>query len=223
MNHPDRIKEPLGWFVGLFREHPAESFIGVEIAGDEPRIVVPLWDQLLGELMPSRPVWGIGTSDTHILTRVRFGFTVLLLDDLTNEKAKTALRSGRFYSVVGPKILNLSRTRGDTHDGAPAYVGTYPTLRSIVVDRDTGRISIDASGYDEIVWVSKPASSAPASDANGTASWPAGQIVQRGPVFDFSRGDPTLPYVRAELIRHTDAGPVRLFTNPFGLRRPVAE
>jgi len=218
LNHPDRIKEPLEWFVDLFREHPAESLVGTEIAGDDPRLVVPLWDQLLGELMPSRPIWGFGTSDTHILTRARFGFTVLLLDELTSDNAKAAMRSGRFYSVVGPKILNLSKTRGDTHDGASAYEGTYPTLRSIVVDRNAGRIAIDASGYDEIVWVSKPASTTPVTQANGAASWPAGQIVQRGPVFDFSRSDPTLPYVRAEIIRNTDAGPVRLFTNPFGLK-----
>jgi hypothetical protein len=144
---------------------------------------------------------------------------VLLLDELTNENAKAAMRSGRFYSVVGPQVLNLSKTRGDTHDGAAAYDGTYPALRSIVVDRVAGRISIDAGGYDEIVWISKPASNVPGAEANGAASWPAGQIVQRGPVFDFSRSDPTLPYVRAELVRQTDAGPVRLFTNPFGLKR----
>jgi len=33
------------------------------------------------------------------------------------------------------------------------------------------------------------------------------------------RADPTLSYVRAEVIRHTDAGPVRLLLNPFALTR----
>ena len=55
--------------------------------------------------------------------------------------------------------------------------------------------------------------------AGAAATWPSGEIVQRGPVFDFSDRDSALPYVRAELIRHTDDGPIRLLINPFALAR----
>jgi hypothetical protein len=218
LNHPD-TQQPPEWFAQLYREHSAEYFVGLEIVADNPRIAdsyVTLWDQLLGELMPSRPIWGFGTSDMHMLTRTRFAFTVFVLDELTTENVKQAMRRGQFYSVSGPKMLNLSRERGQTRDGPAAYAGTYPDLRSITVDRDAGKVSIDATGYDEIVWISQPA----LRDSNANAPWPSGQIVQRGSVFDFADGDAMLRYVRAEVIRHTSDGPVRLFINPFALTQP---
>jgi len=219
LNHPD-TRQPLEWFVKLFRDHSAESFVGLEIASDTAPVAdsyVSLWDQLLAELMPSRPIWGFGTSDVHILARTRFAFTVFLLDELTTENVKDAMRSGQFYSVVQPRTLNLSRDRGLTFAGSAAYDGTYPELRSIDVDRRAQQIRIDASGYDEIVWISRPLSSE--RSASPRAPWPPGEVVQRGPVFDISDRDSTLPYVRAEIIRRTDDGPIRVLVNPFGLAR----
>jgi hypothetical protein len=218
LNHPD-TRQPPEWFVKLYRDHPAENFVGVEIGADDAARVdsyVTLWDQILGEVMPSRPVWGFGTSDMHLLVRTRFAFTVFLLGDLTTENVKEAMRRGQFYSVVGPRILNLSRERGSTHDGAAAYDRTYPELRSIAVDRNAGKISIDATGYDEIVWISER----PVRDSSAGAPRPSAEIVQRGPVFNFADGDATLRYVRAEVIRHSEDGPIRLFVNPFALAHP---
>jgi hypothetical protein len=219
LNHPD-TKQPREWFVKLYREHSAESFVGLEIAADEAATVdsyIELWDQLLGEVMPSRPIWAFGTSDMHLLVKTRFAFTVFLLDELTTENVKEAMRRGQFYSVVQPRTLNLSRDRGLAYAGQAAYDGTYPALRSILVDRGARRIAIDAAGYDDIIWISRPSSSEPSPGA--TAPSPAGEVVQRGPVFDFSDRE-TLSYVRAELIRHTDDGPIRLLINPFALTRP---
>jgi len=219
LNHPD-TRQPPEWFAKLYRDHPAASFVGIEIASDDPGAAdsyVALWDRLLGELMPSRPVWGFGTSDTHLLAKTRFAFTVFLLHDLTAEAVKDAMRRGQFYSVVQPRMLNLSRDRGLPFAGREAYDGMYPVLRSIVVDRPARRITIDAAGYDEIVWISRQSLAdrgAPAGTARSS-----GEIVQRGPVLDFSQLDSTRPYVRAEVIRHTDQGPVRLLVNPFALTR----
>jgi hypothetical protein len=218
LNHPD-TKQPPAWFVKLYRDHAAESFVGIEIAADDAATVdsyVNVWDQVLGELMPARPIWGFGTSDMHLLVRTRFAFTVFLLDELTMEDVKKAMQNGRFYSVVGPGILNLSRQRGQVHSGPEAYDGTYPQLHSILVDRDAGKISIDASGYDEIVWISRSTH----QDANASAPRSSGEIVQRGPVFDYADSDATLRYVRAEVVRHTSDGSIRLFVNPFGLAHP---
>jgi hypothetical protein len=218
LNHPD-TRQPPEWFVKLYRDHSADNFVGIEIGADDGATVdsyVTLWDQLLGEVMPSRPVWGFGTSDMHLLVRTRFAFTVFLLDEQTAENVQEAMRRGQFYSVVGPRILNLSRVRGQTHDGPAAYGGTYPELRSITVDPGAGKISIDATGYDEIVWISQR----PVRDSNPNAPWPSGEVVQRGPVFSFADGDATLRYVRAEVIRHSEEGPIRLFINPFGLNQP---
>lgn len=217
LNHPD-TRQPLEWFVRLYRDHSPASFIGLEIAADTPDVVdsyVALWDQLLGELMPSRPIWGFGTSDTHLLARTRFAFTVFLLDRLTTENVKEAMQQGQFYSVIQPRMVNLSRDRGLAFAGRQAYDDAYPQLRSIVVDRRARKISIDAAGYDEIVWISRPPSRE--RNDNNALPWPSGEVVQRGPVFDFSHGGLTGPYVRAELIRHTDEGPIRLLVNPFAL------
>lgn len=219
LNHPD-TNQPPEWFAKLYREHPGESFVGMEIASDDPAAAdsyVRLWDQLLGELMPSRPIWGVGTSDIHTLMRMRFAFTVFLLHELTTDGVKDAMRRGQFYSVVKPSFVNLSRDRGIAFAGRAAYDGTYPEVRSIVVDRNAQRISIDASGYDEIVWISRRASSG--GGAQPGAAWPSGEVVQRGPVFDYSAGDSTLSYVRAEVIRRSDDGPIRLLLNPFALTR----
>jgi hypothetical protein len=219
LNHPD-TRQPPEFFLKLYRDHSADSFVGLEIAADDAASVdsyVTLWDQLLGEVMPSRPIWGFGTSDAHLLVKTRFAFTVFLLDELTTENVKEAMRRGQFYSVVQPRMLNLSRDRGLPYAGQAAYDGTYPQLRSIVVDRSAQKIRIDAAGYDDIVWISRPSLSE--RNASAVAPWPSGEVVQRGPVFDFSDRDSTLRYVRAELIRHTDDGPIRLLINPFALRR----
>jgi hypothetical protein len=219
LNHPD-TSQPFEWFAKLYRDHPAASFVGIEIASDDPSTAdsfVTLWDQLLGELMPFRPVWGFGTSDVHTLMRMRFAFTVFLLHDLTTDGVKDAMRRGQFYAVVRPTtMLNLSRGRGVTFAGREAYDGTYPQVRSIVVDREARRITIVAAGYDEIVWIARSSSD---KGAQVGAPWPSGEVVQRGPVFDFSDRDSTSPYVRAEVIRHTDDGPVRLLLSPFALTR----
>jgi hypothetical protein len=102
LNHPD-TNQPPEWFARLYREHSVESFVGIELASDDPATTESystLWDQLLGELMPARPIWGFGTSDTHILAMTRFAFTVFLLHELTTDGVKDAMRRGQFYSVV---------------------------------------------------------------------------------------------------------------------------
>jgi hypothetical protein len=215
LNHPD-TRQPPEWFARLYREHSADSFVGIEIAADDAATghsYITLWDQLLGELMPSRPIWGFGTSDTHILAKTRFAFIVFLLSALTTDGVKDAMRRGQFYSVVQPRMLNLSRGRGVPFAGRAAYDGMYPELHSVVVDRGARRISIDATGYDEIVWISSSG-----GNARAGAPWPSGKVVQRGPTFEYS-GAASMSYVRAEVIRNTDAGPVRLLLNPFGLTR----
>lgn len=210
INHPQpRFKE---WYYEMLREHSAGSLVGIEVSQNvEPSTIV--WDQLLGDLMPARPVWGFATSDMHVLAQTPFAFTVFLLNELTPGAVRQAMLTGQFYAVVGPATLDLRQpSRG-------AYEGTYPELRSVTVDDATGEISIDATNYDEIVWLStKPTWRFSLDPVTGIA-WPAAEVVQRGPVFRYSRTDPVLPYVRAEVIRRTEQGPVRVYLNPFALAR----
>jgi hypothetical protein len=211
INHPEsRFRE---WYYELYRDHSADHLVGMEIsrAVDD---ATAMWDQLLADLMPSRPVWGFATSDMHLFTETQFAFTVFLLDELTKEDAKEAMQAGRFYSVVGPGMMDLREI------GRAAYDGTYPALRSISVDRDAAEISIDAANYDEIVWITGRSTWRYTIDPETGVSWPAGEIVHRGPVFNYSNSEAALPYVRAELVRNSENGPIRLFLNPFGLTNP---
>jgi hypothetical protein len=214
INHPEpRFNE---WYRELYRYHSAEYLVGMELSRGVDGATA-LWDQLLGELMPSRSVWGFATSDTHFLFRTSFAFTVFLLAEPTMGGVKESMQAGRFYAVTGPRLVNLSRNRRQDLAPRAEYDGMYPELRSIVVNREDQEISIDAAGYDEIVWISKPESGRMSIDPDRGVAWPPGQIVHRGPVFDYSNSEAGLPYVRAELIRHTAEGPVRVFLNPFAL------
>lgn len=211
INHPEpRFKE---WYHELFRDHSADYLVGIEISRDVDKSAA-VWDQLLGGLMPSRPVWGFATSDMHLFTQTSFAFTVFLLDELTLDAVKEAMQTGQFYSVVGPGTMDLREM------GQAAYDETYPELRSISVDRDSGEISIDAANYDEIVWISGSPTWRYTIDPETGVSWPPGEVIHRGAVFRYSRSDPALPYVRAELIRRSEDGPIRLFLNPFSLAGP---
>jgi hypothetical protein len=211
INHPEpRFKE---WYYELFRDHSADYLVGMEISRDVDSAVA-VWDQLLGDLMPARPVWGFATSDMHLFKQTPFAFTVFLLEELTPDAVKAAMRTGQFYSVVGPGTMDLREM------GQVAYAGTYPELRSIYVDQESAEISIDAENYDEIAWISGSSTWRYTLDPERGVSWPPGEVIHRGAVYRYSRSDPVLPYVRAELIRRSENGPIRVFLNPFSLADP---
>jgi hypothetical protein len=205
---------PPDCYTERYRKHSADYLAGLEISGGGYYDYnMSLWDQLLAEFMPDRPVWGFSTTDMHELEEVRFGFTVFLLDELTEDNVKEAMKSGQFYSVRGPETINLlEEKRGHVYDGA------YPELKSIDVDQDREEIVIEATGYDEIVWISNPTSNEELNDyRKADRPWALGEVVHRGKSFDYSGNYKDRSYVRAEIIRHTDEGPIRVFTNPFGL------
>jgi hypothetical protein len=222
LNHPGGSgkADGLGWVTELYGNPANDHLVGMELSGGGRYDVhVALWDELLGQFMPGRPIWGFGTSDMHFLVGTPFAFTVFLLDELTEENVKEAMRTGQFYAVTGPGPVNLSRDRRqDAFAPRAAYDGTYPELRSIVVNEEAAEISIDASGYDEIMWLAKSSSGELSTDPEA-APWPAAQVVGRGPIFNYADGEGTSPYVRAELVRHTDNGPIRVLINPFALIR----
>lgn len=207
INHPEpRFRE---WYYELYRDHAASYLVGLEISRNVDASSA-IWDQLLADLMPSRPVWGFATSDTHFLAETPFSFTVFLLDELVMEGAKEAMRAGQFYSVVGPGTMDLRES------GRAPYDGTYPQLRSVSVDLEAANISIDAANFDEILWITGRSTAQYTLDPETGVSWPPGEIIHRGPVFSYSSVDPDLRYVRVELISHSESGPIRVLLNPFG-------
>lgn len=88
------------------------------------------------------------------------------------------------------------------------------------MNRDAAEIVIDAANYDEIVWISGRGEWRYEIDPETGVRWPPSEVIQRGPVFDYAEMERSLSYVRAEVIRHSDDGPIRLITNPFALAQP---
>ncbi len=146
INHSEpRFKE---WYYELYRNHSADYLVGMELSRSVDD-ATSFWDQLLADLMPSRPVWGFATSDMHVFPETQFAFTVFVMDELTPGNVREAMQSGRFYSVVGSETMDLREI------GRAAYDGTYPELRSISLERDAAespsmpQISTRSSGYQE--------------------------------------------------------------------------
>ncbi len=206
LNHPEgRLKE---WYYELFRSHSADYLIGMELSRSAGEAAA-LWDQLLADLMPARPVWGFANSDMHFFSRMQFAFTVLLLDRLSAGGVREAMRTGSFYSVV-------ASTNRDLRSGASApYDGSYPEPISLTVDHGEQRISLEARNYDEILWVSGRSTWRYSIDPDTGIAWPPGEVVGRGSDFDY--GDFDLNYVRAELIGGTGDARVRVLLNPVAL------
>ena len=130
---------------------------------------IAVWDKLLTYLMPYRPMWGYCVDDSHILgpnkgEMAEAAYTVILVDELTEAKVKAALTAGQFYGVSG---------------------GTPPTLTSVVHDSVNKAITITASGWTGIDWISE------------------GNVVANGNVLHYGFLDSIKSYVRARVKNAT--------------------
>lgn len=203
-------RRPVDWYVDRFNTHSPDYLVGMEIT-NAPRGRIAydhrLWDQLLARFMPERPIWGFGTDDMHNLASTRESDSVLLLDELDDEAARDAMRSGRFYA-------RWSTRRIDLRDGR----GTFPAIRRITVNNEAGTITVEASDYDEIRWISAPASLEVIADyETSNEPWPAGRVVHTGETLNYRETPGIDRYVRIELIREEGDDVFKTFANPFGL------
>jgi len=130
---------------------------------------IAVWDKILTYTMPYRPIWGYCVDDSHILgpnagEMAEAAYTVILVDELTDVKVKAALVAGQFYGVSG---------------------GTPPTLTSVVNDSVNKAITITASGWTGIDWISE------------------GNIVANGNVLHYGSLPTIKSYVRARVKNAT--------------------
>ncbi len=176
--HPGRYEFEAEWYVDLLRKYA--HLIGMEVynQGDRYPKDRQLWDAVLTELMPERPVWGFSNDDMHVLLHLGRNWQVLLLPELTEQAVREAIVEGRFY---------FCRV---TRDGEEA-----PEIKAISTDAETGHIAIEATGADEIIWISR------------------GEQVHSGPVFDPRQAPNAAGYVRARLIGPNGS----TYTQPFSL------
>jgi hypothetical protein len=134
MFHPGRY---FGWnterYLALFRRFP--HLLGVEISNQGNRYPEDwmVWDDILKETMPGRPVWAFANDDAHRPAHVGRDWQVYFIETLTEEAFRDAMRRGCFTA-------------------SHSMTGKAPALRSLVVDLEQGVIRIEAPEATEIVW-----------------------------------------------------------------------
>ena len=218
LNHPgipdDRSwweRKPLEWYIERYRNHSSNYLIGIEVtnaSSEWEKYDEGLWDQLLARFMPERPIWGFGTDDMHDLSNVRDSYTVFILDELTEEAVREAMILGQFY-------FTKSTRTGAFHDYQKA---AFPVIHSIEVDEEAGTITINASDYDQIKWISAPSNLEAMEDyKTSNQPWTLGRIVHEGETLNVRNKSDIKKYVRAELLRVYGDEIYRTFTNPFGI------
>lgn len=179
MRHPELIgQEFLNGTRSHIREYPMDR---------------ELWDGVLTQLMPDRPVWGFSVDDLHNTGHLARDWVTVYATGLATAPVREAVEGG----VFSASTIRL-------HGGADlhaAYAAT-PVIDSITHDPQAGTITIAASvegrplREDECQWI-----------ANG-------EVVHNGLTINYRTNDGIRSYVRAELT-----GPQgKTFTNPFGFR-----
>lgn len=137
--HPHRYK--VADYVQLYRQQP--HAIGIEIVNQRDRYPQDraLWDSVLTQLMPERPVWAFANDDFHTPEHLGRSWTLFPLPELSSQQVRKAMVSGAFYSVA----RDLTRSPAATDETAP------PSIRAITVRDNT--ITIDAVNAEGIVWI----------------------------------------------------------------------
>jgi len=220
-NHPGLTadwwtRRPVEWYVEHFESHSPDVLIGMEVTNASPDHETydeGLWDQLLARFMPARPVWGFGTQDMHNMGNVHQSTTIFLLEELSESSVREAMEKGQFY-------FNKSTRRVDLRKGEED-LDQFPVIEEIEINRDAGTITVYASNYDVIKWISAPESLEPSDDyTTSNQPWPAGQVIHNDATLNYLETTGIRNYVRVELHRFDDDHIHRTFTNPIGIVVP---
>lgn len=218
LNHPGILDEhtwwqrkPVDWYVERFRNHSPDYLVGIEVTNsreEREKYDEGLWDQLLARFMPERPIWGFGTDDMHKLDDVGDTYSVFIIDEHTEEAVRDAMLRGQFYFTKSTRRIDLREDK----------VSIFPTITDIQVNEPRGSITISASDYDKILWISAPESLETLEDfKTSNQPWELGRVVYEGETLDLKNTANINNYVRAELIRYEGDIVYRTFTNPFGI------
>ncbi len=150
-----------------------------------------MWDSLLSETMPERPIWGFSANDCN------FGewghgagpdlrwWTVLLSDDEFDPSCQHESRLALFDALEEGRFYITMRDRYDQCD--PADAPEPPQVTSM--DISAAEITIDVDWPDEI----------------GTIDWYRnGEVVETGETIELEESH--IPYVRAHIYRSDSTG-----------------
>ena len=129
-------KDGPGWHATNFKTYP--SLIGLEVYNQGNRRPNDriLWDQILERTMPARPVFGYSCDDAHNDDQLFRNYNFMLMEDLTTEELKDAMRKGETYFCYEPK---------------GSGEGKAPRISEIEVDEATKTITIETDGL--VYWI----------------------------------------------------------------------
>lgn len=189
LNHPGRytnsLHDYLGWYTSF------DHLMGMEVINQGGRYVdLVLWDQVLSELMPERPVWGLAGDDMHKMEHVGRDWDMFLIPELSEQNVRSALDEGQYYfssvythPVGQQSVTQTPRIESITHD---------PVAGTITVSSTSGGQPLTEPNYR---WISR------------------GTVVQQGSTINYRTTPGVGNYVRVEL---TGQGGTT-YSNPFGI------
>ncbi|MCL2751361.1 MAG: hypothetical protein FWE62_01250 [Firmicutes bacterium] len=190
------------WYKDIYLENP-EAF-GMEVYNQQNRYPNDraIWDRVLLETFPARPVWGLASDDLHGANF--FNAVIAPLEERTESALKGALDAGAFFAtsfVAGyPAAGNTSRW---------AYA---PKVSNITVDTNAGTITVAASQFSNIQWIT-------GDIATGT------KIIAQGvglTTFNYlEKLDEINQYVRPLLINVQSGITCETVIQPFGVFDPA--
>ncbi|MBR5443906.1 MAG: T9SS type A sorting domain-containing protein [Paludibacteraceae bacterium] len=129
-------KDGPGWHATNFKTFP--SLVGLEVYNQGNRRPNDriLWDQILERTMPERPVFGYSGDDTHNNEQLFRNYNMMLMEDLTTDELKDAIRKGESYFCYEPK---------------GSGEGKAPRITNIAVDEANKTITIETNGM--VSWI----------------------------------------------------------------------
>ena len=137
MFHPGRHSRSDSWHQELFTDFHQSPLIGIEVynQGDRHPGDRALWDRINALVMPDIVVFGYSNDDMHTSSHLFRNCQFMLMEELTEEALRDAMKAGAFYFCYEP-----------AGDGNPQV----PLIEEIEVDGT--EITITASGYESITW-----------------------------------------------------------------------
>lgn len=138
--------EYLNEYTRLFHEYP--SCVGIEALNKRygnRESFRQMWDHILMNTMPNRPVWGFSSDDSHSVDETGFNSNIMLMPENTEENIRYSMENGTFYAVTS---LTNNMTFIDSNSQ-----NSFPIINNIIVNQEENSITISAQNYETIEWI----------------------------------------------------------------------
>ena len=181
-------------YATLFRDYPQLIAMEVAVGSGSPEAWphdVDLWDRLLEEFMPERPIFGMATDDFHS-TQFGMGWAVFPQEISDAADVRSAMENGAYY---------FSKVDYESMPVSAELWKNIPVIRSIRHDEQAGILEIDAEVNGE-----------PMEEGDCVWIGSQGEAIQTGLRLAYRDIAGVENFGRAEL-----QGPSgTTYTNPFG-------